>query len=211
MRVAGRLTQIAIATVLSGTFAPPVLADEIDDRVRAVYSGMTTDFCDDHEILVPDMYELTYRQDYEGAPELPIRIYRFPCFSGAYNEAHVFFSWTELDGVQPVAFAVPSFEANCAARAATFECTAVADVALTGYTTRNVLINSTFVPGTQELTSRSCWRGFCDASEVGLWVLEHGVFVLKTYGVDASYNNEVDLIEVVGILPLAPQPRPIKG
>ncbi|MGD9740008.1 MAG: hypothetical protein AB7U48_11480 [Bauldia sp.] len=206
MLIFGRLSRIiiVIGVISTAVLTERARADAIDDEVRAAYSTTTTTICFEQEALMPEMWEFTFRENYPGAPEETIRIYRFFCNSGAYNVSHVYFSYTELYGVQPVAFAIPAYDVECVGPE-TLDCD-VAGVTLTGMTTQIGLVNSTFDPDTLELTALSCWRGLCDASERGLWILEHGVFVLKSFDVDASYNEREDPIRVVDYAPAAAEP-----
>ena len=58
-------------------------------------------------------------------------------------------------------------------------------------------MNATFTPATKSITSVSCGRGPCDASDRGTWVFEHGRFVLEVYDVDATYDGQINPVRVV--------------
>ena len=182
-------TALAAALILSAGAAS---ADEIDDRVRAQFLQTTPELCFDAQAAEPDIYNLTYRDAYDGAPEQALRLYRFFCFSGAYNVVHVYFTYTDFVGVQQVFFAVPDFETRCTAGGPDpLDCKATTITTL-GMTTVGELVNSAFDPATRTVESRSCWRGLCDASDHGVWVFAGGRFVLKSYEVDATYDGAVN-------------------
>jgi hypothetical protein len=196
-RLSGILTAIAAIPLLVGGSA--ARADAIDDEAVAAFQAAAATICiEDGTAAAPEVYDLTYREDYEGATDTAFRLYKFDCGSGAYNHFDIFFGWTELDGVQPIAFAVPTFEPNCTYGGfENLDCVAVSDIAVTGMSTVNQLVNVQWDPAAQTLTENACWRGVCDASDIGVWQFRHGQFVLVTYDVDASYNGEIDLIRIV--------------
>ena len=43
----------------------------------------------------------------------------------------------------------------------------------------------------------ACFRGICDASSLGSWVLDEGEFRLESYAVDPSYDGEENLVMLV--------------
>ena len=74
---------------------------------------------------------------------------------------------------------------------------AVTGMQVTGFYSVPTLVNSTVDPATGEITTRSCYRGICDALAVGTWVLNEADYRLKGYLVDPSYDGEVTLVEMV--------------
>lgn len=192
-----RLT--AILAAIAGVpllIAAPARADAIDDEAVAAFEAAAATICTDEGTPQYEAYDLTYRPDYDGATDTQYRLYKFSCGSGAYNHFDAFFAWTEFDGVQPVAFAVPTFVPTCS-RTEGFDCVDVTDIVVTGFTTVNQLVNVVWDEANLTLTENACWRGVCDASDIGVWQFRDGEFVLVTYDVDASYNGQIDLIRVV--------------
>jgi hypothetical protein len=66
-----------------------------------------------------------------------------------------------------------------------------------GYTSSDVLINSSFDAATSTLSSFSKWRGIGDAASSGTWKLVEGQFVLKGYEVDPTTEGEVNPLAVI--------------
>ncbi|MCW5715547.1 MAG: hypothetical protein KIT43_13635 [Bauldia sp.] len=196
-----RFSTAAWTAALAGLLATgPVRADAIDDQVIAAFAVLSETACfgGPEPIGVPEIFDLTYRQDFEGATDVEYRLYKFYCGSGAYNRFDMFLSWDEYNGVQPVAFAIPTFEPDC--RMGGFEnldCITVNAIPITGMTTENQLVNATFDLATRTVTENACWRGLCDASSIGTWQFRNGQFVLVTFEVDPTYNGEIDLVRIV--------------
>jgi Protein of unknown function (DUF1176) len=145
---------------------------------------------------VPDIYEMKY-QDAFDAPDLPYRtltLYRFFCGSGAYNENHVFFMRTDALELQPVTFAEPTIHVDYENEESEEK---VLAVKIIGMHSSNQLVNSTVDAGKNQISSFSKWRGVGDASTGGTWVLKDGAFVLSTYDVDASFDNEINPTTIV--------------
>lgn len=92
-----------------------VAADELED-VNAAFLGAYPEYCsgafleDGSPVEPPDVYAMTYRTSWQTTeePDHEIRLYRYRCFSGAYNVGHVLFSATE-DGILPLQLAQPTF------------------------------------------------------------------------------------------------------
>lgn len=147
-------------------------------------------------MIGPEVYDLTYKPSWDeaGEPEKPLKLYRFFCDAGAYNERHVYYTWTADDGVKPVSFAMPSYTVKYAGD--DWE-GALERLELTGMAAQHQLVNSEFDPVTATIGEWSCWRGLCDASRRGLWMLDGGEFRLVSYDIDPTYDGEVNLFRVV--------------
>lgn len=147
------------------------------------------------DLYAPEVFELTFRPSY-AQPEEPdsqLRLYRYFCGAGAYNERHVYMIWTADFGVQPVSFAEPTYEYRYAGEDMD---SAVTSIAMTGMTARQELVNSSFDEATRTVREWSCWRGLCDASGRGEWRLDGGAFRLVTYDIDPTYDGEVNLFRI---------------
>ena len=55
----------------------------------------------------------------------------------------------------------------------------------------NLLVNSIVDPKTLSVLSFDKWRGVGDASSSGRWLFKDGEFILSTFGVHASYDEEI--------------------
>lgn len=162
----------------------------------------------DPEMLTPKTYDLSYRYDFDAAdtPDRSLRIYRLFCGSGAYNLQHVYMSWTADDGIRVLNFAQPTFVATQADP--DNPDSALTGITLTGQSATSVLINSVVDPKTGTISSQSCWRGLCDASSIGIWVLDGPEYRLQRFLVDPTYDGEMNHIELINYE--QPQPVPLK-
>lgn len=136
-----------------------------------------------------------YESDDAGQPERLLRLFRVFCFAGAYNMSNMFFTWDEIEGLRPLSFAQPRF-------AVTYEGedgsdAVVKSISITGLGSTVRLVNSAFDPEAGAITSNSYWRGLGDASSGGVWMLRDGEFVLQTYYVDGSYDEQINPVTIV--------------
>lgn len=132
-------------------------------------------------------YVPSYADDAEKEEVTLIRIF---CGAGAYNLQHAYYWYREFDGLQPLAFAEPTFDTK-------YEDDDLLEgklesVTVSGMTAATILVNSEFDPETLTVTSHSLWRGIGDASSSGTWMFRDGQFALVSYDVDASYDGEVN-------------------
>ncbi len=188
MRTRGRLAA-ALALVVC-TAASAAFADDIDDRVRSRFRDtMNADVCLDAAAAEPTTHAISYRDPLAEAkaPPQAVRLYKFLCVAAAYTTVHVYFTYSEIAGIQQVFFAVPNYDVECTPADA-LECR-IARIVVNGMATVGELPNAEFTAATLTLTSRGCWRGPCDAFAEGMWVFQGGRFVLKTYDVDATYDG----------------------
>lgn len=144
----------------------------------------------------PETFDFTFRYGFDeaGDPDRKLRIYRFFCSQGAYNQQHAYFGWTE-DGLRALSFAVPVTEATFTDPGNSDS--DVESLEMLGFSTQRTLTNSEIDSDTGAIVSNSYWRGLGDASSSGTWRLVEGEYVLKTYDVDHSYNGKVDPVRVV--------------
>lgn len=153
----------------------------------------------DPEQRRPEVFDLRFRYSWEtpDTPEQPLKLYRFFCNAGAYNEQHVYMVWDGDTGLRPISFSEPTYAVQLVDK--DNPDSAVASMQLTGFTALPTLVNSSFDPATGEMSARSCFRGICDASSQGTWVLDGPSFRLQQFLVDPSYDGEVNLIELVNL------------
>ena len=151
----------------------------------------------DPEMRKPEIFELSFRYEYDepDVPDHPLMLYRFFCSAGAYNEQHVYMLWDGDNGLRPVSFPQPTYTTELAEP--DNPDSAVSAMQITGFTSRPTLTNSTVDPQTGTISSLACFRGICDASSVGTWVLDGPDFRLERFLVDPSYDGEENLVELV--------------
>ena len=150
----------------------------------------------DPERRKPDVYETTFRYSFDeaNAPDHPLTVYSFFCNAGAYNEQHVYMLWDGDNGLRPASFAQPSYAAEFVEPGNSD--TALRAISVTGFTAQTMLTNSDFDPETRTITSHACFRGICDASSSGVWVLDGPDFRLQSFAVDPSYDGEENPVEL---------------
>jgi hypothetical protein len=151
----------------------------------------------DSEMRTPQVYDFSYREPWDeaDAPDESLRLYRFFCGSGAYNVQSVYMTWVADTGLRALSFAQPSFEATYV-DPDNFD-GAVSAIALTGQSATSFLVNSAVDPATGTISAQSCWRGLCDASSIGVWVLEGAEYRLQRFLVDPTYDGEMNHISLV--------------
>ena len=69
-------------------------------------------------------------------------------------------------------------------------------IKINGFTASIDLTNAEYDEKTNSISSFSKWRGIGDASSNGTWGFNDGQFVLKTYDVDPTYDEEQNSISV---------------
>ena len=184
----------AFALVATLTLASVGRADEVDDRARSLFQEIPSEVCFDPQVDNPDVFTVIYSGPTPA--KLTARIYRFVCFTSAYNVGHVYYMHTELTGLQRVMFAAPAYEVQCVGGAPGFDCEA-ADISVAGIATLSELLNTVFDPASGTITSLSCWRGLCDAFDAGVWAFESGRFLLRSFDVDALYDGATRPIRIL--------------
>ncbi len=154
------------------------------------------DESDTLESRAPDIYDLKFRHasDEADMPDRVLTLYRFFCSRGAYNESHVFFMRTDLPEILPVSFAQPVVHVNYENE--DFE-GKVMGIDIIGLQASALLVNSEVDPAKNSISSFSKWRGVGDAASTGTWVLKDGQFVLSTFEVDASYDEEINPVSIL--------------
>ena len=189
----------AVAAVAGMVASTPALADAIDDEVVARAAATLSTMCFDQGPPQFERFDLTYPGQ-TGLPNDPpetMRLYRIFCMSGAYNAVHVFFSHREAEGIQQVFFTVPDYTVNCAGGTTVQDNCQLTGIDVTGMRSVGSLVNSTFNAKTGSLTSASCWRGVCDASDQGVWEFRDGYFALVTFDVDPTYDGQQNAVRIV--------------
>jgi hypothetical protein len=145
----------------------------------------------DGETDPPEAYEIKFHYSTSGAdePESTVRLFRFYCGSGAYNEGHIYYLFDEIEGVHELQFASPELDVRYVNDDHEGK---VESVNIIGYTTDAELVNSFYDEASKSITSYAKWRGVGDASSSGTYIFRDGRFSLVKYDVDASYDGEMN-------------------
>lgn len=151
----------------------------------------------DPEMRKPEVHDLSFRYPFDeaDAPDHELKLYRFFCNAGAYNEQHVYMLWDGDNGLRPVSFPEPTYETELADP--DNPDSAVTAISITGFTARQTITNSSFDPDSGRILSHACFRGICDASSDGAWLLDGPDFRLAHFAVDPSYDGEQNPITLV--------------
>lgn len=130
----------------------------------------------------------------EGTQSRVLTLYKILCDEGAYNQQHVFLKVTE-QGVEPLAFAQPSFDVRHADGDPEG---AVEGIDTTGFIATMTLTNAEVDADGGTISMHAFWRGLGDASSTALYVLAGEEFVLKSFDVDGSYDGEINPVRIFG-------------
>ncbi len=187
------------------TLASPAFATN-DARYFAVQKNFYSDYrnicesinrAENNTLVEPEVIDLQYKFSYEeeDAPKSNFTLYIFPCRAGAYNFGSVFYGYDGVEGeINQLHFATPEYDVDYADD--TFE--KVSEIGLQGFSTTSTLFNPSFNPENNTIRSFIKWRGLADASASGLWQFENGKFVLKSFDVDATYDERINPIRIYG-------------
>ncbi|WP_245453366.1 DUF1176 domain-containing protein [Aquibium carbonis] len=163
-------------------------------RARSLYEASRGEECNGlpfDEPPAPDVHTIEFRPGYAGEddPLEQATLIRFFCRAGAYNEIHVYYLSTQLDGLRELSFAEPELDIRHEDDDSEKP---VEEMRIIGFTTRALLVNSDYVAEDFTITSDAKWRGLGDASSTGLWLFRDGNFTLVRYEVDATYDGEIN-------------------
>lgn len=193
---------LAVATIAAAlpaaaqdVLTPPPLA-EVAALAESIYADACPRFPDSYS-EEPKEFTIRYRSDFDGPddPEREMKLYQVFCYVGAYNLSNVYFTWDDVSGLLPLSFVVPRIEVTY--EGGETDDRNVKDIFITGLGSSMTLTNPTYHPATETLTSNGYWRGMGDASSGGVWVRRDTDFVLQSYWVDASYDEEVNPVTIL--------------
>lgn len=166
------------------------------ERARALFDAAYDQTCDgtppgSDGPQAPDIHTIGFRYSYDDAdaPERQLRLFRFYCRAGAYNEMHIYYVEDEIDGVRELHFSTPELDIRYENDDSDGP---VDSMRVIGFTAENQLVNSDYDPENYTITSYAKWRGLGDAAASGTWLFRHGRFSLVKYEVDASYDGEIN-------------------
>ena len=143
----------------------------------------------------PLLYKIKYNQAGASANDPPteVELFAFVCMMAAYNENEIFYlSDSSGKELHLLSFAEPHFDFKYDDE----ESKKLKSMKINGFTASIDLTNAEYDEKTNSISSFSKWRGIGDASSNGTWVFADGQFVLKTYDVDPTYDEEQNSIAV---------------
>ena len=185
-----------------GEFVDPV-ADASIAKAKALFVAGQQGLCNKVEatrggINEPEVYKFTYKDDGAAAADSAnnvVTLFAFNCSMFAYNASSVYYAHDNVRGMHLLSFAEPHLVITRPVGDA--EGRSLQSMKVAGFTSSTELINSEVDEKYQTITSFSKWRGIGDASSNGVWRFDRGEFVLQTYQVDPTYNDEIDPIDVI--------------
>jgi len=155
------------------------------------------DMAGNGNLVKPEVFELKFNYSYEDpdAPKNNFTLYVFPCVAGPFNSGSVLYGFEEGgQDFQQLHFAIPEYDIDFTDD--TFE--KILDIRLRGFSTTNTLFNLSVDPEDNTIYSITKWRRLADASASGLWKFERGRFVLKSFDVDATYDDQINPVRIWG-------------
>jgi hypothetical protein len=138
----------------------------------------------------PETHAFGFRYAFEGPddPERQVRLFRFKCARGAYNQTHVHYLANDEGQIEQVQFATPEIDVRYATEG---DNSVVDGVTVIGTKARAQITNSEFDSETLTMSEHSLWRGVGDAFDGARWVFRGGSFNLVYYEVDAAYDGKM--------------------
>lgn len=174
----------------------PVLTAQQDliEKASILFEANRGEECDASpfdEPPAPDVHSIDFRPGHAGDddPLEQATLIRFFCRAGAYNEVHVYYLSTQLDGLRELSFAEPELDIRHEDDDSEKP---VEEMRIIGFTTRALLVNSDYVAEDFTIMSDAKWRGLGDASSTGLWLFRDGNFTLVKYEVDPTFDGEIN-------------------
>lgn len=184
------LFAVVIATTANAQDASDAAA--MLEKAKALFSATAAATCDADEPRgeTPESHAIGFRYTYDSEedPERTAYLFRFFCFSGAYNEIHVYYVSDAEGALSPLHFAEPTFDVRYGGDSDEV----VEEIVITGFASTGQLVNSFYDPQSRTITAHSLWRGVGDAASRGVWRFADGGFRLVSYEVDASYDGEIN-------------------
>jgi Protein of unknown function (DUF1176) len=172
------------------------------EDAKALFVAEQAGHCDKVEetragLNEPEAYSLKYKS--EGAagdePLQMVKVFMFTCSTFAYNQSSVFYMADSVNGLRLMSFAEPHMVITHPK--GDDEGKVLKSMQVRGFTSSTELINAEFDDKVSTITSFSKWRGIGDASSSGIWKFDQGEFILDSYDVDPTYNEEMDPIAVM--------------
>ncbi|AJY47188.1 DUF1176 domain-containing protein [Martelella endophytica] len=195
---------VALGLLLSSVImvaSPAFAADDGLEAARRIVFSALPEICDsDLAERLPGLEDTVHdvhwsETDYEGKPvQKAGTLYEIGCYAGAYNLV-VAYVFAAEDGFpqqgELVTFATPAFSVDYAADDDT-NTKLARDPVVTGFGADTTLINPSFDPDTNTISTFEKWRGLGDAASWGRWTLQDGRFVLTYYAIDPIYEANLE-------------------
>jgi Protein of unknown function (DUF1176) len=143
----------------------------------------------------PQVFRIKYAQKGASAsdPLTEIELFSFSCMLAAYNASEVYYlSDSSGKELHLLSFAEPHLDLKYEDD----ESKKLKSIKVDGFTASIDLTNSEYDEKTNSISSFSKWRGIGDASSNGTWAFADGQFVLRTYDVDPTFDEEQNTISV---------------
>jgi hypothetical protein len=178
-----------------GDGPPPPAKDAMLDKAKSLFTTDYVGICDTSamgpDATEPQSWEISFTlaSDKEGATPRKARLFQFACSSAAYNQSDVYYFVNDEGELRNLQFAAPELAVRYENDDSNGK---VESVQIIGYTAEDQLMNSSYDPETQTISSTNKWRGAGDAASSGAWMFRNGTFTLVKYDVDASFDGEVD-------------------
>ena len=195
------MRNLSVYTIAATFLLQPVHAQTPDPLESAVEitRGLGADQCPlqlqktPEDWTKPELYTLSFKQDFDNSIQ-KFKLVRVPCWMGAYNQGDIYVLIDTGGYAELVSFAVPSYDVVYADED---NPEVVKSISITGYTARVSVVLSDFDPEKLEISEYNKSRGLGDAATSAIWRFEDGAFVLKRYSVDASYDGEINPLDLV--------------
>lgn len=142
----------------------------------------------DDDVFAPELYQFSYRGKHDDVAQ-DYQLVRVPCWTGAYNQGDAYVLFDPYGEASLVSFATPDFDVTYVDEDLNEQ---VQSMRLTGYSARLTVVLSHFDPQTLTIHEYNKSRGVGDASTSGVWIFHEGDFSLRSYAVDATYDEEIN-------------------
>lgn len=130
-----------------------------------------------------------YKIGSQDQPDKEVRLVRFLCSMGAYNELSVYYLSQAGQGFTPLQFVEPELDIRDQNNDTESK---VEHIGITGFRSVDKLYNAKYNEETLTLVAHNRWRGMDDASSTGTYLFRNGAFVLVQYDVDASFDDKAN-------------------
>ena len=173
----------------------PPAKDALLEKAKSLFTADYAGICDTSamgpEAAEPQSWDIHFSlaSDKEGDPKRKARLFQFACASAAYNQSNAYYLVNGEGELRNLQFAAPELAIRYENDDSNGK---VESMQIVGYTAEDKLMNSSYDPETQTISSTNKWRGAGDAGSSGAWMFRNGTFTLVKYDVDASYDGEID-------------------
>jgi hypothetical protein len=119
---------------------------------------------------------------------------RFPCQMAAYNESSVYYTFSDIEGLQLVGFVSPDLEFTYQPGSNDAK---LQSIRLSGFHSDHILSNSDFDAATKTIHTSHKWRGIGDAFNAASYVLGASGFSLSSYEIDPTTDELINPTTVI--------------